>query len=385
MADPGGNIARWRERALRLMRRERERPFRTATQAPELTRTPRVADWRAVLKALPDAALLLSPQMVVLDYNDKAAELFPQLAPDVALSAISRNPDLLEGAGALREGGGDVTIALRERVPLERMLLANLSRLPGSGETLIVLRDLSEAARIDRMRTDFVANASHELRTPLASIIGFIETLQGPAKSDPAARDKFLGVMALQAQRMKRLIDDLMSLSRVEMNAHLMPRGEVDLDGVLEDLRQSMQPLLQQAGVTLTVTAAAQPALVQGDRDQLAQVFQNLIHNAIRYGRPGGTVTVRIEPMAAPPMLRVHIIDDGPGIARQHLPRLTERFYRVDAATSRAKEGTGLGLAIVKHIVQRHRGELEIRSELGIGSTFSVALPRARTETRERS
>ena len=375
MAEPAGNMARWRERALRLMRREGERPPRPLLPVPEPSRAPRLADWRSVLNALPDAALLLSPQMIVLDHNAKAAELFPQLAPDVALSAISRNPDLLEGAGALREGAGNIRITLRERAPLERLLLASLSRLPGSGETLVVIRDLSEAARIDRMRTDFVANASHELRTPLASIIGFIETLQGAAKSDPAARDKFLGVMAVQAQRMKRLIDDLMSLSRIEMNSHLRPQGEVDLNGVLEHLRQSMQPLAEQAGATLILTAAAQPALVQGDRDQLVQVFQNLIQNAIRYGRTGGTVTARIEPVGAPPMLRVHIIDDGPGIAPQHLPRLTERFYRVDAAASRAKEGTGLGLAIVKHIVQRHRGELEIRSELGKGSTFTVMLP----------
>jgi two-component system, OmpR family, phosphate regulon sensor histidine kinase PhoR len=374
MATGGSNIARWRDRALRLIQRERERPSRQPSVPMDVSR-PRLADWSAVLAALPDAAMLISPQMVVLDHNAKAADLFAQLAPGVALSAVSRNPDLLEGIGQLRNGAALLTVALNERVPVERTLLASLSRLPDSGETLIVLRDLSDAARIDRMRTDFVANASHELRTPLASIIGFIETLQGAAKTDPVAREKFLGVMADQAQRMKRLVDDLMRLSRIEMHSHVLPRDAVDLRGVLEDVRQSLSPLAEREGVALSVHGVDATILVQGDRDELVQVFQNLIHNAIRYGRKGGIVSVRMERETGTQTVRTSITDDGPGIAAYHLPRLTERFYRADPAASRAKDGTGLGLAIAKHIVQRHRGELEIRSELGKGSTFVVALP----------
>ena len=376
MAAGGGNIARWRERALRLIRRERERPVRPLLAASMPPRASHLVEWRAVLDALPDAALLLSAQTVVLDHNAKAAELFAQLAPGVALSAISRNPDLLDAIGQLRDGATRIAISLQERVPIERTLSADLSRLPRSGDILIVLRDLSDSARIDRMRTDFVANASHELRTPLASIIGFIETLQGPAKNDPAAREKFLGVMDGEAQRMKRLVDDLMRLSRIEMQSRLMPSAEVDLNGVLQDLHQALEPLAAQDKVRLKMTGLNRPAIVRGERDELIQVFQNLIHNAIRHGRAGGNVTVLIEFNPAAERLYVHVIDDGPGIAAQHLPRLTERFYRIDAASSRAKGGTGLGLAIVKHIVQRHRGELAIASALGKGSTFTVTLPR---------
>ncbi len=380
MAEGSGNIGRWRDRAQRLLRRGAERPQVTHS-APLRSVVPRTASWRVVLAALPDAALLVSQQSTILDFNDRAIELFPQLAPGLALAAVSRNPELIEGIGLVRDGAEQIAVALDQRVPLERKLLATLSKLPMSDadadapELLIIVRDLSEAARVDTMRKDFVANASHELRTPLASIMGFIETLQGPAKNDPAAREKFLTVMGVQAQRMRRLVDDLMSLSRIEMRSHLMPRTEVDLNDILEDLRQSLEPLAQQEKVRLSIEKLPRPAIVLGERDELVQVFQNLMHNAIRYGRPGGAVEVRIEPDAASRRLRVDVIDDGPGIAPQHLPRLTERFYRVDVAASRKKEGTGLGLAIVKHVVNRHRGQLEITSELGRGSRFRVWLP----------
>ncbi len=336
-------------------------------------------DWPIVLDALPDAAVLLDGYALVAGFNAKAAELFPQLQMRVPVSALSRNPDLLLGIALVRRGGEQMTVQFSERVPLERAMLATLSNVSTTSAStaapalLMIIRDLTEASRIDRMRTDFVANASHELRTPLASIIGFIETLQGAAKTDPAARDKFLAIMALQAQRMKRLVDDLMSLSKVEMHAHVMPRGEVDLNHVVAHVREALEPLAKAEAITLTSHPLTGRALVQGDRDELVQVFQNLIHNAIRYGRSGGSVSVGIE--RAGRSLRVRVTDDGPGIAPQHLPRLTERFYRVDVAASRRKEGTGLGLAIAKHVVQRHRGELDIRSELGNGSAFTVTLP----------
>ena len=346
-------------------------------------------DWHAVLAVLPDPALLLDRNSIILDFNDKAAELFSQLAGGIQISAVSRNPDLLEGIGLMRDGGDQITVALHERVPLERTMMATLSRLPAEArdiagpELLITIRDLTEASRIERTRADFVANASHELRTPLASIIGFIETLQGAAKNDLQVRDKFLTVMAMQAQRMKRLVDDLMSLTNVEMHAHVMPRDDIDINEVIDHVRESLEPLAQAERITLTLKLLDQPASVQGDWDELVQVFQNLIHNGIRYGRPGGSVTVHVEQALTGRtpkhkggrFFRVHVIDDGQGIASQHLPRLTERFYRVDVAASRKKEGTGLGLAIAKHVINRHRGELEIKSKLGQGSTFTVTLP----------
>ena len=250
---------------------------------------------------------------------------------------------------------------------------------------LIFFRDLSEQDRLARMRADFVANASHELRTPLAYLKGSVETLQGPAKDDAAARETFLNTMAEQAERMTRLVDDLLSLSRVEMREYLPPSGEADLAAVLADVAQAAEPLAQQAGIALTLSGLDGAAVVRGDHDELAQVFQNLIQNAIKYGRKGGMVEVRLarERAARAVRYRVDVADDGPGIAPQHLPRLTERFYRVNVAASREKGGTGLGLAIVKHVLNRHRGELLITSRLGQGSTFSVILPSASDPSRD--
>jgi two-component system phosphate regulon sensor histidine kinase PhoR len=213
------------------------------------------------------------------------------------------------------------------------------------------------------MRADFVANASHELRTPLAYLKGSVETLLGPAKDDPAARANFLKTMGEQAERMSRLVDDLLSLSRVEMREYLPPSGEADLGAVLDDVAQTLEPMARQAGVALSLSGLDGEAPVRGDHDELAQVFQNLIQNAIKYGREDGKVDVRLtrEAGSRQASYRVDVIDDGPGIAPQHLPRLTERFYRVNVAASREKGGTGLGLAIVKHILNRHRGELWLR------------------------
>ena len=229
------------------------------------------------------------------------------------------------------------------------------------------------------MRADFVANASHELRTPLASLKGYVETLQGKAKDDAEARARFLKIMEEQAERMSRLVDDLLSLSRVEMREHLPPSDDVDLGPILREVAQALEPVATRAGITLNLAAGEGEMVVRGDADELTQVFQNLIHNAIKYSDTGGKVEIvlRREPATSgrPPGLRVDVVDDGPGIPPQHLPRLTERFYRVNAAASRQKGGTGLGLAIVKHILNRHRGELVISSKLDQGSTFSVLLP----------
>ncbi len=230
------------------------------------------------------------------------------------------------------------------------------------------------------MRVDFVANASHELRTPLASLLGFVETLRGPARDDAAARERFLAIMETQARRMARLVDDLLSLSRIELKAHVRPLDRVDLGAVVRQIADALKPLAAERGTVLRLVLPERGGDVLGDRDELLRVFENLIENAIKYGKDQGQVEVTLRRLAnegGPERIEVQVTDDGPGVAPQHLPRLTERFYRVDAVASRGAGGTGLGLAIVKHIVMRHRGRLEIDSTPGKGSTFKVILDSA--------
>jgi two-component system phosphate regulon sensor histidine kinase PhoR len=257
--------------------------------------------------------------------------------------------------------------------------------------------------RNERMRADFLANASHELRTPLASLTGFIETLRGHAKEDPAARDRFLAIMTQQAERMSRLIDDLLSLSRIELNEHIAPSGAVDLSLAAADVIDALGPLVADRKASLDVRLApSSAALITGDRDQVIQVIQNLVDNAIKYAGNGGTVTVEVLPsgpmesmiaskMTAAARLSLlspdrapegryaalRVSDDGPGIAREHLPRLSERFYRVEGQKG-GRAGTGLGLAIVKHIVNRHRGGLSVESVEGEGAAFTAYFPVAK-------
>jgi two-component system phosphate regulon sensor histidine kinase PhoR len=227
------------------------------------------------------------------------------------------------------------------------------------------------------MRADFVANVSHELRTPLAAIAGFIDTLQGPARDDPAARERFLGIMQAQAWRMARLIDDLLSLSRIELRAHQRPDTPVDLVPIVRQIVDGLQTLARDRDVVLEVTAPTEPLMVLGDRDELTRLFENLIENGLKYGASGKRVDIALAPVAASDgqgEARVSVRDYGPGIAAEHLPRLTERFYRVDVGESRAQGGTGLGLALVKHILNRHHGRLSIDSREGEGATFTVRL-----------
>jgi two-component system phosphate regulon sensor histidine kinase PhoR len=227
------------------------------------------------------------------------------------------------------------------------------------------------------MRADFVANASHELRTPLASLLGFVETLQGPARDDPQARDRFLAIMREQALRMSRLVDDLLSLSRIEQHLHVQPETSVDLSGIVRHIVDTLSPMARDNNVALEIDAP-HTVTVTGDRDELLRVAENLVENAIKYGTGGASERgnrVEVAVVAQNGQGIFSVRDHGPGIAPEHLPRLTERFYRVDAGESRAKGGTGLGLAIVKHIVARHRGRLSIDSRKGDGATFTVALP----------
>jgi len=337
-------------------------------------------------EALPDPVILLSRSGQVLSCNAPARGLFASLREGSHISSVIRTPEFLDAVSDAPKSGRSVTVSYAERVPVGRRMEVTVAPLArGSerdGNILILLRDLTEGERINQMRADFIANASHELRTPLASLRGFIETLQGTAKDDAGARERFLPIMAEQASRMTRLIDALLSLSRVEMNAHVQPRDLVDLNDVLGHARDTLEPLATDSGMTLEVERFPKAAIVRGDRDELLQVLQNLVQNALKYGTPGGHV--RIESKHIPSLGRqtrgryaISVIDDGPGIPAEHLPRLTERFYRVDVDSSREKGGTGLGLAIVKHILNRHRGELGIASKPGKGSTFTVMLNEA--------
>jgi two-component system phosphate regulon sensor histidine kinase PhoR len=337
--------------------------------------------WRAVIDAIPTAALALDAAGSVVHHNHLVVELFPRIRNGMPMSQVSRNPDLIAAVDHALASEGRIDVELIERVPVERRVSATVSRLgrspaPSSPHLLVTFRDLTEQDRLAQMRADFIANASHELRTPLASLRAFVETLQGPAREDTVARERFLRLMASQAERMTRLIDDLLSLSRVEMRVHLPPRGIVELNEAAAYVCQSLEPMAEGSKITLTLARDETQARIRGDREEIVQVVQNLIQNAIKYGREDGNIEVRVGRTAArgsqDAKVWVSVVDDGPGIAPVHLPRLTERFYRVNVASSREKGGTGLGLAIVKHILNRHRGELKIASKLGAGSTFTA-------------
>jgi two-component system phosphate regulon sensor histidine kinase PhoR len=272
-----------------------------------------------------------------------------------------------------------------ERVPLDRWFEAFVTPLrlsTGVGAAtdvlLLTFNDLTPLRRVEEMRADFIANASHELRTPLAALLGFIETLQGTAKDDSAAREKFLAIMQGQATRMARLIDDLLSLSRIELNAHLQPNTPVDLAPIVRQVVDGLQTLARDRGVEIKVVSPPDTLTVLGDRDELIRALENLVENALKYGAAGKRLDITLargQTRGGTPEVRIAVRDYGPGISPEHLPRLTERFYRVDVADSRAQGGTGLGLALVKHVLNRHAGRLTIESTLGQGATFTMHLP----------
>ena len=335
----------------------------------------------SLIEALAQPAILVAADVRVEFANAAARELLPALRPGETLLRALRSPDVLDALARVRAGGAAEVARWRERVPVDRVFDVRVAPVgQAGGAMLLTLRDLTEAHRVERMRRDFVANASHELRTPLASILGFVETLQGPAREDAAARARFLAIMHGQATRMARLIDDLLSLSRIEQHIHLRPAGQVDLAEIVGQVVDALHPLAEERGARVTVDAP-EALVVAGDRDELVRVVENLVENAIKYGcpRPGDAVVVTLATLAGSAVLTVS--DGGPGIAPEHLPRLTERFYRIDAGDSRARGGTGLGLALVKHIVARHRGMLGIDSRLGEGTAFRVTIPLAQTET----
>jgi len=330
----------------------------------------------ALIEAIGSAVILLDAQGAIRALSPAARSLIAGLEKGKPLALVMRDPDLIDAIEQVSRHGVRRVIELIERVPVERTFRIHLAALAGSGgrrAVLLTFEDLSEQRMTERMRVDFVANASHELRTPLASVLGFIETLQGPARNDSAARERFLAIMREQGLRMARLVDDLLSLSRIELRAHLAPETPVDLAGIAREILDSLILMAREREVTLRLEVPAHPVKVAGDRDELLRLMENLVENAIKYGQRGGQVEIKVGSAGGEASLSVR--DDGPGIAPEHLPRLTERFYRVDTAASREAGGTGLGLAIVKHIVLRHRGRLTIESVLDQGATFKAILP----------
>ncbi len=359
----------------------RRRSGRAAVQPPVLAE-PQPDPFDAIrrgLAALPDAAVLVGHDGRVVIRNDAAGEL-TGAQEGKPLATTFRVPAVLQAVERVLDGGPAEDISFTLPVPVERSIEAHIASPSPPGaidHALIILRDTTSVTRVERMRADFVANASHELRTPLTSLSGFIETIRGPARDDPEAQVRFLDIMQVQAERMRRLIDDLLSLSRIELNEHVRPSGAADIVAIARDVVDAVQPQLQRAGVKVLIETNGTIPLVPGERDDLVQVVQNLTDNAIKYGAEGGDITIQISHVdeVAGPVVRCAVLDKGPGIAREHLPRLTERFYRVDAKASRERGGTGLGLAIVKHILNRHRARLEVDSEPGKGSRFTVILP----------
>jgi two-component system phosphate regulon sensor histidine kinase PhoR len=345
---------------------------------------------RALLERLPIGLLLLDASGRVTFQNVAAEDIIERSVVGMASATALRAPALTEAiAAALTEGRATETeltlLRAKERVIQASVLpTPEADGLPNGPRVMVMLEDRTRAAKAEELRRDFVANASHELKTPLASISGFIETLQGHARDDPEAAQRFLAIMARQTERMKRLVEDLLSLNRIEINEHVRPREQVDLGGLVWEVASALTPVAQSDGARIAVELPREGPLVQGSRDELQQVFANLIDNAIKYAGREGPIRVHLaDPRAARPgMLGVTVADCGPGIPREHIPRLTERFYRVDVARSRERGGTGLGLAIAKHIVNRHRGDLTIASVPGEGSRFTVWIPALRREER---
>jgi two-component system, OmpR family, phosphate regulon sensor histidine kinase PhoR len=328
----------------------------------------------AVLGALDAPAILLSSRETIKLQNRAAEAIFGVIPRDSDLAGRIRAPGILDMVREAIATGQPRETEHAERLPSETVYVvrvAPLAEKTGEPLWLLTFRDVSQARRIDRMRSDFVANASHELRTPLASLRGFIETLQGPAKNDVKAHERFLGIMHEQATRMSRLVDDLLSLSRLELRSNLAPDQTVDLVPLIAHVRDSLQPLAGDLGVEVVLDLPKHPVVVNGDRDELVEVLENLIENACKYGQEGKRVDVALTGGGETPV-ELSVTDYGPGIPPEHVPRITERFYRVNVEASRSKKGTGLGLAIVKHILARHRARLVVKSELGKGTVFTV-------------
>jgi two-component system phosphate regulon sensor histidine kinase PhoR len=343
----------------------------------------------AVVAGMPDPAVLLDRAGRVIHLNAAAAQLAPALRKNELAQFALRSPEIIT---ALREAIATTEsrrATYLDHVPVDRWMELIVTPIPvptlfGGVDKcmLMTFHDQTPLRRVEEMRADFVANASHELRTPLAALSGFIDTLQGPARDDAKARERFLGIMHTQATRMARLIDDLLSLSRVELSAHVRPDTLVDIVPIIRQVVDGLEPLAGDRQVEIDIQLPDRPVVIAGDREELLRLFENLIENALKYGASGGKIIVSLTAAMSGeglPEIRVMVRDFGPGIAPEHLPRLTERFYRVDVGDSRAQGGTGLGLSLVKHIVNRHRGRLLIESVPKNGATFTACFPQLRS------
>ena len=350
----------------------------SAPVAVDATTTAMPSDF-SVFDALPLPTIMVDIQSKILQTNRAAGREFGQLLIGNFLTLKFREPEMVAAFNQAVDQDAPVNFEMHERVPFERWYRVDICPIHKVGlptqRYAILFRDISEAHNIERMRADFVANASHELRTPLASLTGFIETLRGPARNDVAAREKFLGIMQEQAGRMSRLIDDLLSLSRLEMRTNVDRSEVIDIAALTSQVVDALCPMALESGVEIERKFGAVPIQISAVRDELIQVLENLIENACKYGKSGGKVAVSIDESDDGREVIVSIRDFGPGIAAEHIPRLTERFYRATPNTGTVQKGTGLGLAIVKHIVSRHKGRLVIQSKPGTGSTFAVHLP----------
>ncbi|GER00199.1 histidine kinase [Iodidimonas gelatinilytica] len=380
----------WIDRRYRIVVNRLTDALKTARSARR-----NLAPLRAKIAEGIDAPLLLiDPLRKVLDANRPARTLFGNNLIGRDVSLYVRHPDILEALGKVMQGAPIARLEASLTGAVERIFSISVSRVDNSRHAsdsdrestepafyvVISMHDITKMRVAERMRADFVANASHELRTPLSSVIGFIETMNGPAKGDEAAQERFLGIMEEESRRMVRLIDDLLSLSRIELDKHVQPKSSVQLEPILKGVAASLEPTVQKRHMAINILVPDSLEPVQGDADQIHQMLQNLTSNALKYAYEGSTVTLSAQPVERIPEsgqrgIAISITDHGPGIPPEHLPRLTERFYRVDAARSRKLGGTGLGLAIVKHIVSRHRGHLDIRSILGKGTTVTISLP----------
>lgn len=363
--------------SLRLRRRQEEEEREPGTEPGLDLAVERFAD------TLIDPCIVINERAVIAYCNPAARAQFPRAKAGDPLAFTLRNPELVEAIDRALETGEVQRSELHISGPNDTWYRASTVPYRPQGDEgrvylVITLYDLTEQKRTDRMRGDFIANASHELRTPLTSLMGFIDTLQGSAAKDEAARGRFLGIMRGQAERMSGLIDDLLSLSRIELRQHVKPTTEVNLNLLLREVAETLEPRLSETGIALKLDLPEETITVIGDRQELFEVIENLADNAIKYGGEAGRVEIALAPSASRTGTHhaITVTDFGPGVAEEHVPRLTERFYRVDAESSRRKKGTGLGLAIVKHIVQRHHGQMSIRSKLGEGTRVEILLPR---------
>lgn len=340
-----------------------------------------------LVEGFADPLFIVDRDLHILALSAPAARLFAVGSGQSLLAAVRDSGLLSALEAALREGrAATLDVSLPSRPPRRfTVRVGPISLMPEGRAALVALREVTEQLAIERMRSDFVANASHELRTPLAAIRLAVESLRGPARNDAAAREEFLALIDAEAARMTRLVDDLLTLSRIEESASRPPTQRCDPAAVVRRVLARFEPVAQRSGIVLEADIAEGTGQIIGDPEQLEQLVGNLVDNALKYGGDGGRVLVKLEavakaeagtgPVAGRPAVRLSVTDFGPGIAAEHLPRLTERFYRVDRGRSRSVGGTGLGLAIVKHVVRRHQGHLQIESELGRGSTFTVWLP----------